>query len=361
MVQPMKKLTAYISRLFATDAVILFVIACFLLWLVNCLRQFDVVSVKGQGFGTLAVQALYTMPPLALAFFYICIGIGIVRALAALQNSHELHIIHSSGGLKSLFRATTVVCTLSVIAVMFLAHILEPMANRKSYELQAAVAADLVSSTLKPNRFTQATPGVVLLIGGREGSGLINEFYADDRRDPGMRRTYIAETARVMGDGENYFLELRDGKIENLDATGRYSEVRFARYELGIDTLSQQSVYVDKYASMDSLSMIREALETGDWNSEIIRHLTTRSAEGLRVIGLCVLVVAISGFPSGKRTRFKLPMEAVVMLIAFGERGMSAYSPWGVGTGGVVLFVVGVLVFAFKVWPRRITRDGVPA
>ena len=34
--------------------------------------------------GTLALQALYTMPPLALSFFYICVGIGVVRALNAI-------------------------------------------------------------------------------------------------------------------------------------------------------------------------------------------------------------------------------------------------------------------------------------
>ena len=55
----MRRLTSYLARLFATDALILFAIVCFLLWLVNCLRSFEVVSVKGQGFATLAVQALF--------------------------------------------------------------------------------------------------------------------------------------------------------------------------------------------------------------------------------------------------------------------------------------------------------------
>ena len=86
----MRRLTTYLARLFATDALILTAILCVLLWLVNCLRQFELISVKGQGFGTLAVQALYTMPPLAMAFFYICVGIGMIRALSA------LHVIFAS-------------------------------------------------------------------------------------------------------------------------------------------------------------------------------------------------------------------------------------------------------------------------
>jgi lipopolysaccharide export system permease protein len=102
----MKRLTAYLARMFVTDALILFGVVCFLLWLVNCLRSFDVVSVKGQSIWVLAVQALYTMPPLAIAFFYVCVGIGLARALQALQANKELHIIHTSYGLGSLWRAT---------------------------------------------------------------------------------------------------------------------------------------------------------------------------------------------------------------------------------------------------------------
>ena len=83
----MRRLTIYLARLFATDALILTAIVCVLLWLVNCLRLFEIVSVQGQGFLTLAVQAVYTMPPLLLSFFYICVGIGMIRALSAMQLS----------------------------------------------------------------------------------------------------------------------------------------------------------------------------------------------------------------------------------------------------------------------------------
>ena len=138
----MRRLTTYLARLFATDALVLFGIVCFLLWMVNCLRQFEVVSVKGQGVGTLAVQALYTMPPLALAFFYICVGIGLVRALTALQASRELHIIHTSRGLSGLWRAAALVIGVGAIAAMMFSHWLEPLANRKVNELSASIAAD---------------------------------------------------------------------------------------------------------------------------------------------------------------------------------------------------------------------------
>jgi lipopolysaccharide export system permease protein len=349
----MKRLTAYLARLFVTDALILFGVVCFLLWMINCLRSFDVISVKGQSILVLGAQALLTMPPLAISFFYICIGIGLTRALQALQENRELHIIHTSHGLPSLWNATAVVTGVGVIAVLLLSNFIEPAANRRLNLLNASVAADLVSSTLRPGRFTQITPGVILLIGGREGDGEIREFFADDRRDPETRQTYIAETARVSANGDDYVLELRNGKLQYTQANGRFSEISFARYDVSVDQLSQSIGATDPMLEKDTITLVREALASGDWNQGMLMLVANRMAEGLRVVGMAIMMLAIMGFPSGRRTRFNVPMEVVVLLIAFGERGISAYSPLGTATGALLLIIVAVVALAARVWPRR--------
>lgn len=350
----MRRLTRYLSRLFVTDALILFGVVCFLLWLVNCLRSFDVVSVKGQGIFTLASQALLTMPPLAVSFFYICIGIGLVRALLALQASHELHIIHTSYGLGSLFRATAVVTGAGVLGVLLLSNVIEPYANRSLNDLSAEVAADLVSSTLKPKRFTQVTPGVVLHIGGRSPNGEIREFFADDRRDPETRRTYIAESARVSSDGDNYVIELHNGSLQYTRKNGRFSEITFGRYDLGVEGLAQAVGTSSDLTTQDSFTIVSNAWQSDNWSPYVVSTLNNRMAEGLRVIGICMLVLAMAGFPSGRRARIQIPMEAVVMLIAFAERGLSAYSPLGPATGAFVMVGVGFVALLVRTVPRRV-------
>ncbi|WP_240233092.1 LptF/LptG family permease [Devosia lacusdianchii] len=348
----MKRLTAYLSRLFMTDALILFGVVCFLLWLVNCLRSFDVVSVKGQSILTLAAQGLLTMPQLSIAFFYVCVGIGLARALQALQANRELHIIHTSHGLGSLWSATAVVAGAGVICVLLLSNFLEPYANRRLNVLTASVAADLVSSTLKPQRFTQVTPGVVLLIGGRSGDGEIQEFFADDRRDPETRRTYIAQAARVSTDGTNYVIELRDGSLQYTEADGRFSKVTFGRYDLSVDRLSQPMGVPNPLLEIDSLTLVSNAIRSGAWPQDVVSLLVNRASEGLRVIGICMVVLAVSGFPSGRRSRFNVPMEAIVMLLAFGERGISAYSPLGPSTGALLMIIGGGAVLIARTWVR---------
>jgi lipopolysaccharide export system permease protein len=350
----MKRLTRYLARLFAIDALILFTVVCVLLWLVNCLRSFDVVSVKGQGVWTLAYQALLTMPTLALMFFYVCVGIGMARALQALKANHELHIIHTTDGIRGLSAATATVATLGVIGVLLLSNFIDPWATRGLNQLTASVAADLVSSTLKPQRFTQVTPGVVLLIGGRAGQGEITEFFADDRRDPEIRRTYIAKTARVSSDGTSYMLELHDGTLQYAEASGRFSEISFARYDLNVDRLAQPLAQPDPLAERDSFDLVRGALASGDWPQPLLDRLGTRMSEALRVIGICMLVLALSGFPSGKRTRIALPMEVVVLALAFVERGISSYSPLGPATGSLLMMGVAAIVLLVRMRPRRL-------
>jgi lipopolysaccharide export system permease protein len=53
-------------------------------------------------------------------------------------------------------------------------------------------------------------------------------------------------------------------------------------------------------------------------------------------------------------------MEAVVLLIAFAERGFSAYSPLGPSTGALAMLVVGAVVLFMRARPRHIA-SGVPA
>ena len=293
------------------------------------------------------------MPPLAIAFFYICIGIGLIRALNAIQLSRELHIIHTSRGLSGLWRAASVLIGIAVVIVMLLAHWVEPLANRKFSELSESIAADLVSSTLRPGRFTQVTPGVILLIGGRQAGGEIIDFFADDRRSPESRKTYIAESARVSSDGQTYVLELRNGTIQYVQDDGRYSEVRFSRYDISVDSLSQPLVASDSYNERDSVDLLAQALQTGIWEPAIVQRLLDRSAEALRVIGLSLFALALGAFPSGRRAPIPIPNEAVVLLIGFIERGIGTYSPLGVGTGAVLLIIISGGVLMYRSWPRR--------
>ena len=80
----------------------LFGVAAFLLFLIQCLRLFDLVSSRGQSLLTLLGQAALGMPSLGVVVLYVCLAIGLGRALRTLQDRSELQIIHASALVPSL-------------------------------------------------------------------------------------------------------------------------------------------------------------------------------------------------------------------------------------------------------------------
>ncbi|HEY0920455.1 LptF/LptG family permease [Devosia sp.] len=320
----MTRLSRYLAKVFAVETAALFAVAAFLLYLIQCLRSFSVVAVKGQDVFTLLGQALLTMPTLGVVFLYVCAGIGLARGLRALQASQELHIIHASRRVPALVGAIGLFAGGWALVVLLLANFVEPVTNRQFNDWAASVAADLVSRTLTPNRFVEVVPGVTMLIGGRGAEGELTNFFADDNRNPAMRRTYLARTATVAADEQGYVLQLRDGAIQHMSADKRFSEVAFARYDMALERLTGPAEAREALGEMNSIDLVRRALAGGNWDRDTIRQLSRRLGEGLRVIAICLFVAAIAAFPHGRRTAREIPLEIVVLAAAFVERGLSS-------------------------------------
>jgi lipopolysaccharide export system permease protein len=345
------RLNLYLTRLFFSEALALTAVVVVLLYLVQCLRITDVITVKGQDILTLLGQAALIIPLIGAVFLYVCVGIGLARALTALQDNGELHIIHSSRRLSGLFQAIGIYAGLSALAVLALSHIASPTALRSYDEWAASIASDLVGRALVPHRFVEVVPGVTVVIESRQGEGQITDFFADDQRDPKSRRTYSARSAVVARDDQGYVLQMQDGSVQYMTGDLRFSEIKFSRYDLAVELLTQERSIKD---NSNSIVLLQTALQTGVWSEETIKDLVERSGEGLRIIGMCLLVAAIAAFPSGRR-RSGMPLELLVLVIAFADRGLSTYAPEWLGairpaTGALAMIVVGALVLAVRLW-----------
>lgn len=352
----MTRLSAYLVRVFSADALALFVIVSFLLYLAQALRTFDVVTVKGQDFLTLGYQTLLSMPSLVVAFAHLCVGIGLARGLNALQQSQELHIIHSSRRTSALFGAIAIFSLVSMALVLLLLNVVEPMTRGQTKALQAAIAADLVQKTLVPNRFIELTPGVTLVIGSRGPDGEIVSFFADDRRgDEVRRRTYVAETATLAVDETGYIIRLRDGHIQNMSESNRYSEIAFASYDLAIDRLSGDEATATGLEEVTTPEFIARIL-SGDNRRPYWQHITRRMSDGLKTLAICALVTALAAFPRGNRRNRWVPLELVVIVAAFIELGISGFGPLVAivpNPGAMLMLALSGALIAWKLRPRR--------
>ncbi len=322
----MSRLPRYLVRLFSAEAAALFGVALGILFLAQCLRVIDAGSVRTQGIGSLLVQAVLALPPVGIAFFYVCVAMGLARGLRQLQASRELHILHVGQRLRGLFAGIGAFIVLGVVLVQILAHVVEPAASREGDVIRARNTADLVSRTLQPNRFARVTQGVTITVGGRGRNGEITSFFADDRRDP-TRRTYIAQSALISIDEQGYVLQLRDGTVQYRTSEGKFSEIAFTRYDMPLERLTGSTDGGEVGGDRSSYGIVMAALADGDWTEQRLRTLAERSSEGMRVITLCLLVAGMAAFPSGRRREPRLPIEITVLGIAFLERGINSYGP----------------------------------
>lgn len=360
--EDMSRLGGYLLRLFAFDAFALLVVTTVLLFLIQCLRIFDVVSAKGQGIITLIGQGVLSMPPLVVVFLYVCMGIGLGRSLTALQSSYELHIIHANARVKALIAAVLGYALGGALLVTVLANFVEPGAARQLNLWTAQIAADIVGRTLVPHRFNQVMPGVVIVIGGRQGNGEIFDFFADDRRDPESRRTYFARSATVAATDDGYILQMRDGAIQYHTNDNAFSQVSFGTYDIDIGRFTTTEG-ATSYAERDSLDLLSEGFSTGEWPDALLKTLVDRASEAIRVVGMSLLVAGIAAFPSGARGRRRIPLELIVLIVAFSERSLSAYAPLPsylqtlAGVTVILVFALAIVLYRLRVFapvPHRV-------
>jgi lipopolysaccharide export system permease protein len=326
----------------------LFAVAAFLLFLIQCLRLFDVVATKGQNLLTLVGQALLGMPSLGIVVLYVCFGVGLGRALRNLQGTSELQVIHSNALLPALLRATGIYAVTGAAVLLVLAHVVDPMSLGASNSWSSSIAADLVSRAMVPHKFTDVSSNVSMVIGARDGEGNIADFFADDRRNPEQRRTYFAKSAIITQDEQGYVLRMRDGAVQYLTDQKRFSQISFRQYDLQLDSLTGTGEIKDSLNQKTSFDI----LASGDTSRAAIRILLSRTGEALRVLAMCAFVAAIAAFPTGNRRRVELPIELAVLAAAFIERGVTSYvvgpGILGVASGSVALAVLGTAILLVR-------------
>ena len=348
----MAHLSRYLLRLFSSEALALFGVAGFLLFLIQCLQLFDLVADRGQSIFTLIGQAALGMPSLSIVVLYVCVGIGLGRALRNLQDRSELQVVHASALVAPLFRSIIAYAIGGAAVLLLLSHIVDPLSVRTSRSWSESIAADLVSRSMIPHRFTEVVDGVTMIIGSRNATGEITDFFADDTRDPDMRRTYFARNAVITRDEQGFVLRMRDGATQQLTPERRMSQVSFARYDLALDQLTGQMEQGDSIARLSSIDLLVVALASGEMGAAERQALIKRSTDSLRVLAMCLFVASIAMFPRGNRTGGRVPIEIVVLGAAFIERGVGTVlpgpEPIGPLSGPLLLLACALVLLAIR-------------
>lgn len=333
----MARLSRYLTAQFLAQALTIFLAGGTLIWLMQLLRLFDLVSAQGQNFLTLMGQSALTTPTFARAILYVCFAVGLARALRALATSRELHTIHAAGRIRALWGAIALFSLLGTAVVTINTHWAEPHARRISAQWSAEIAADVVGHALVPGRFTEVQPGLVFFISDRHADGTMVDFFFDDTTDD-TRRSYFAREAAIFQDDSGYQLVLDEGSIQYEDpGPAGLSQILFTQYHISLASLLEATSPELGFRMTDSFTLVARVLDGTATEAEIER-LTERAADTARSLALCALAAALCAFPSGARGQRFVPIELAIVLVAFAEQAVSGFS------GGGAMSFIGPMV-----------------
>ncbi|MCX7311668.1 MAG: LptF/LptG family permease [Alphaproteobacteria bacterium] len=179
------------------------------IWVTQALRDVDLMTGQGQTILTFLGITSLVVPGLVMV---------IAPVALVVAASYVLHKL----------------ATDSVIASLLLGALgayLAPESLRTLRRWGAEVRADLVSNIVQPGRFTAIESGLAFYIRERRPNGLLAGLLMDDRRDPALRITIVAELGEMVKNESGNFLLMQNGSIQRHETKQRDPNiVVFDRY-----------------------------------------------------------------------------------------------------------------------------------
>jgi lipopolysaccharide export system permease protein len=219
-------MTAFLSGLFALTAVI---------WVTQALRQFDLLTSKGQTIIVFFTMTGLTIPSLVAIIAPVALFTGVLYCLNKLNGDSELVVMSASGvSPGTLLRPFVILfCVVfGLVAAMTLK--IMPWSFDIIEELTARIHADFITNFARAGAFTELEAGFVFHYRERGPDGSLHGVFMQDRRDPAKITSYIAELGQtVEKDGLNY-LVLAKGSYQRPAESGDSAMVTFENYTIDL-------------------------------------------------------------------------------------------------------------------------------
>ncbi len=217
---------AFLAGLFALTAVV---------WVTQALRQFDLLTSKGQTILVFLTMTGLTIPSLVAIIAPVALFTGVLYCLNKLNGDSELVVMSASGVSPGVLLRPFLILYCMVFALVG-AMTLEvmPWSFDLIAELTAKIHADFITNFARAGAFSELEAGFVFHYRERGPDGSLHGVFMQDRRDPAHVTSYIAELGQtVERDGLNY-LVLAKGSYQRPQESGDSAIVTFDNYTIDL-------------------------------------------------------------------------------------------------------------------------------
>jgi lipopolysaccharide export system permease protein len=305
----MRILSRYVIRQTAGALVLILVSLTGVVWIAVALRQLDLMTSQGQDALRFLAMTALAIPAMMAVIAPVGLLIATIHLLNKLSTDSEL-IVMTAGGMPpwSLLKPLALLAFLVALGIAAVNHFVGPWSQRTLKDMAVQVRTDLMAQIIQPGPFTSPEPKLTVHIRDRAPDGLLLGLLMHDARDPKQVVTYLAETARIIKQGEQAYLRMEKGHIvRRLESQPTPQIIAFERYAVDANELEQRSGqtavvrprhrYTDELLAPDPNDIIYKS-NPGSFVSE----LHERFASPLYAFTFMLIVLAFMGQARTTRT-----------------------------------------------------------
>jgi lipopolysaccharide export system permease protein len=208
----------YIFRIAGSAFLIALGVLTAVIWLTQAMRDFDLMTTKGQSLIVFFHITGLIIPSLLMVISPIALFIAVLFALNKLNSDSEL-VVSASAGLSpfQLFRPFAALIVAVSLFSAFMSVYAMPWSFRALRDALTEVQSDFLTRIVRPGTFNMLEPGLFFHYRDRGPGGSLLGIFMIDRRDEGQNNVYLAETGIASKVGEQNYLVLETGTIQRQD------------------------------------------------------------------------------------------------------------------------------------------------
>lgn len=212
-------------------------------WISQALREFDLVTAKGQTLITFFQVTLLLLPALATVVSPVALIIAVIYTFRTLNEGSELAVINASGAPQMMLLKPVVV--IGLIAATFIGSMtlyFSPLSLKVWRAMITDVRGNVIASILREGEFMSLAEGLTFHLRQRKRDGTLEGIFVSDSREPKETATYLAKQGALLDGPLGVFLVMNDGTIQRRNHEDKsISIIEFTSYAFDLSTLSSQT------------------------------------------------------------------------------------------------------------------------
>jgi len=236
----MKLIERYIFLKAAMTSMIILGSLTGVVWIIQALREIDIISSKGQAILTYLSLTTLSIPILMMAIIPIALLLATIQTISGMNANSELVVVTASGNSNwTIAKPLLILALICSLFVGVVGHVLSPISLVKARNALSEISADLVSVIIREGNFNTIEDGLTFHVAKRSAGGILSGILIADDRDEETSILYSAREGIVQKTGNGSFLKLKDGQIQQTDRKdGSVTLIRYQSYIFDLSSFS---------------------------------------------------------------------------------------------------------------------------